>query len=152
MAGEIEEIKARLDGMDKAIVLLQKTLDREPSIAEVHSAVTSLKELTQTRFVERDVRTEQVSKSDKIAVDAALQAQKEAAGKQADNFSELINKNEQLFLTQMQSLKNQVDLLQQRLDKGEGHTRGLGDGWGWLVGAIGTIAAVLAAFELFTKH
>jgi len=36
MAGEIE---ARLDGMDKAIVLLQKVVDRSPSIAEVALSV-----------------------------------------------------------------------------------------------------------------
>ena len=149
MAGEIE---ARLDGMDKAIILLQKVVDRSPSIAEVALSVEALKELTQVRFTERDTRTEQVSKSDKIAVDAALQAQKEAAGKQADNFSELINKNEQLFLTQIKSLEGKVDLLQQRLDRGEGHTKGIGDSWGWLIAAIGAGAGIALVIEPLIRH
>jgi ABC-type antimicrobial peptide transport system permease subunit len=146
-------IGARLDGMDKAILLLQKTLDKSPSIAEVDLSVSALKELVLTQFKERDVRTEQVSKSDKIAVDAALQAQKEAAGKQADNFSELINKNEQLFLTQIKSLEGKVDLLQQRIDRGEGsgegRRQGLSDTGAFVIGAISLISLIVSVVGMF---
>jgi hypothetical protein len=120
----VEAIEARLDGMNKAVELLQRQADKSPSIAEVALSVASLKELVQTQFRERDVRMEQASKSDKIAVDAALQAQKEAAGKQADNFKETIEKSETLFISQMESLKAQVSLLQGRIDRGEGRDDG----------------------------
>ena len=93
-----EVIETRLGGMDKGVRLLQDTADKFPSW--VDEKITALKDIHEQRFVaiadtasekflsiekqfaERDVRTEQAAGAVKIAVDAALQAQKEAAGEQ----------------------------------------------------------------------
>lgn len=96
-------IDTRLNGMDKAIELLQKTTDKTPEfvrdqvgqLRDLHgerfsSIGTGLMERDKrtlqsfdsinTQFAERDKRTEQLSLADKTAIAAALQAQKEAAG------------------------------------------------------------------------
>lgn len=85
----------------------------------------------QTQFAERDVRTDTSRASDKTAVDAALQAQKESAGKQAEAFQDATNKSEQQFTKQMdqqsellktevRSLLAQINELKDRFNRGEG--------------------------------
>lgn len=80
-----EIVEARLNGMDKAIVLLQHAAD-ETYRRRTDEKIAALREQNdekfasiQTQFRERDVRTDQAAGAVKIAVDAALQAQKEAA-------------------------------------------------------------------------
>lgn len=84
--GNREVLETRLNGMDKAIELLQATSDKFParidekiaSLAGIHEEKFSS---IQRQFLERDVRAEQTSRDSKTAVDAALQAAKEAVGK-----------------------------------------------------------------------
>src|SRR5580700_6126793 len=77
------EIKTRLDGMDKAIDLVRLAASLLPD--HVDEKIDALRQVQdekcnsiQTQFHERDVRTEQSGKDAKTAVDAALQAAKEA--------------------------------------------------------------------------
>ena len=67
----------------------------------------------QTQFSERDVRTEQAATGTKLAVDAALQAQKEAAGTQNESNNASIAKSEALFVKQ---LDGQSTLFDKRID------------------------------------
>lgn len=158
-----EKFDTRLDGMDKAILLIQKTVDKSPSIAEVNLAVANqkellqsesraLKELMDTKFTDRD-----------LALIAALAAAKEAVGAQNTSNSIAIAKSDSstvealkqlqiIFQTNIAAATTQINDLKSRLDKGEGHTKGLGDGWGWLVGALGVIVGVLGVVELFLRH
>lgn len=143
-----ELIEARLDGMDKAIDLLQTTANRSPTIGEVvaetnqrlkaleehvEAALGQLKELQDekisaikdnfeeklsgfqlatdekffsiaTQFQERDTRTEQTSKDSKVAVDAALQAAKEAVGEQNKSNAMSISKSEAAFTKQIDQI------------------------------------------------
>lgn len=87
-----EVLEARLDASDKAIVLLQTTLDRLPE--QMNERVAHLHEVVQQRFatqdehfrsiagqfIERDIRSEQTSIAAKEAIATALQAAKEAVG------------------------------------------------------------------------
>ena len=161
--GDLSSVEARLDGMDKAIVLLQRTVDKSPSIAEVALSVTNLgellksevkalKELTDTKFTDRD-----------LALIAALAAAKEAVGAQNSSNSIAIAKSESstveslkqlqtIFQTALASTTTQINDLKSRLDKGEGRSTGLGDGWGYLVGGLGVIVGVLGVVELFLRH
>lgn len=81
-----EVLETRLNGMDKAIELLQSTSDKFPArIDEKIAALAGIHEekfdSIEKQFRERDMRAEQTSKDSKTAVDAALQAAKEAVGK-----------------------------------------------------------------------
>jgi hypothetical protein len=99
-----------------------------------HSDVTDEKFASVNRqFIERDVRTEQAAIATKIAVDAALQAQKEAAGAQNESNAAAITKSEAATVKQidgimallnsnMTATNDKIADLKGRLDRGEGGT------------------------------
>ncbi len=96
-----ELIITRLEAMDKAITLLQSVADRQPTPNMVLGAVDALSALTAEKFAsiaiqfrERDTRTEQTFRDTKIAVDAALQAAKEAVAEQVRSSALAISKSE----------------------------------------------------------
>jgi len=162
-----EVVDTRLSGMDKAINLLQQFTDKSPTTAVLEQQIRSLSAImdvklegVQTQFTERDKRTEQLSIADKTAIAAALQAQKEAAGAQNEsnatantktetNFAKLIEQGQSLLLEVRRNTEAQINDLKSRIDKGEGHSKGIGDGFGWLIGLAGI---ALAGVTLFIHH
>lgn len=94
-----EVMEARMTGSDKIVHLLQAALNDRPNV--VSKEIDHLKRLHEERFngvdkqfTERDVRTDQAAGAVKIAVDAALQAQKEAVGEQNKSSALAIAKSE----------------------------------------------------------
>lgn len=125
MDGQRAVFEARLDGMDTAILLVRDVADKLPM--RMDEKVNQLSNLTDvrferidTQFAERDVRTEQANLSSKTAVDAALQAQKEAAGNQAETFGAATLKSEQQFTKQIDQqgelIRSEVKSLTIQLD------------------------------------
>ena len=115
----IAAIGVRLDGMDKAVDLLQILSDKV--MEKVDEKIHSLKDIheekfgsIQLQFRERDVRTEQSSKDSKVAVDAALQAAKEAVGEQNKSSALAIAKSEASTIKQI----DQMTLMIQVSNKG----------------------------------
>ena len=100
-----EILELRLNGYDKAITLLQATVDKSPSIAEMNVKFEEKFNSVQTQFRERDTRTEQTSKDSKVAVDAALQAAKEAVGEQNKSSALAIAKSEAATTKQIDSIQ-----------------------------------------------
>jgi hypothetical protein len=133
-------LETRLDGMDKAIQLLQNLHDKFPT--SVDEKISALKEIheekfgsVQTQFRERDVRTEQSSKDSKVAVDAALQAAKEAVSEQNKSSALAIAKSEAATTKQIDLLGTQIqtgnkavddkfDDIKERLTRIEGKDEG----------------------------
>lgn len=133
-------IETRMDANDRAVRLLQDGADRFPAL--IDEKITALRAVhdekfgsVQKQFEERDVRTDTSRISDKTAVDAALQAQKESAGKQAEAFQEATNKSEQQFTkqidqqsellkTEVRALVAQIGDLKSRFERGEGRGEG----------------------------
>jgi hypothetical protein len=112
IGGQRDVFEARLAGMDEAIKLLQTIEDRRPK--EMEALVQHLHDLMNERFgsvdkqfMERDTRTEQAAASTKTAVDAALQAQKEAAGEQNKSLTLSIDKTER---GTQESIRQNADL------------------------------------------
>jgi rubrerythrin len=113
-------IDARLDGMDKAVIIFQDSLTRVPTDTDKqvgHLRELLLSELAKVsqmheekfrsigvQFTERDVRTEQTSRDSKVAVDAALQAAKEAVGEQNKSSALAIAKSEAATTKQIDQL------------------------------------------------
>ena len=166
-----ELIEARLDGMDKAINLIQAQSDRAPSHIQttIEAAVGRLQELhnekfisIETQFKERDVRTEQTSKDNKVAIDAALQAQKEAVGKQNESNSQAIAKSEAAFIKQIDQIgmliatmgkgtDDKIRDIKDRLTTIEGLKKGGNDVWGYVAAVVGLAVAVLAVIFKIAK-
>jgi hypothetical protein len=158
-----ELFETRLDGMDKAVALLQATLNKSPSIAEMYAKHEQMFDNIQTQFQERDTRTDQTAKDNKVAVDAALQAAKEAVGEQNKSSQLAIAKSEsattkqidaigELIANGQKGLDDKIDDMKTRLTLIEGRTRGIGDSWGFVVGLVGVMAAVGAIIALVLKH
>jgi hypothetical protein len=109
ISGLREILEARLNGMDKALSLTHEELNRRAT--EGSLKVSHLRELSdekfssiQTQFLERDTRTEQTSRDSKVAVDAALQAAKEAVGEQNKSSALAIAKSESATTKQIDQL------------------------------------------------
>jgi Fe2+ transport system protein B len=165
-----ELIETRLDGMDKAIELLQKTTDKQPNFIE--SQIMQLQRLHEEKFrsvaiqfVERDTRTEQTSRDSKVAVDAALQAAKEAVGEQNKSSAMAIAKSEAATTKQIDQIgviiqtntagfNDKIDDIKSRLTIIEGKATGAGNLWGIIVGVAGLVsaAAVIISILIMKGH
>lgn len=155
-----EVIETRLDGMDKAIELLQRTTDKFPQ--HIVEAVDRLQELhtekfksIATQFVERDTRTEQTSRDSKVAVDAALQAAKEAVGEQNKSSALAIAKSEaattkqidqigQMIAATNNAMNDKIDDIKTRLTTIESYKKGGYEGMGSVGSIVMGVAAVIA--------
>src|ERR1019366_3298738 len=112
----------------------------------------------QKQFSERDVRTDQSSKDSKVAVDAALQAAKEAVGEQNKSSALAIAKSEastdkridqmgQLMMSGAKSVDDKFTDLKDRIALIEGRGTGVKDSWGYLVGLMGVLIALYVAMH-----
>ena len=141
-------LQARLDAMDKAIILLQTTQDRVPhqmkAFAEQLQALIMQRFETQeerfrgiqVQFVERDVRAEQSSTSTRVAIDAALSAQKEMWAAQNTNIAQALARIEATSQKQIEqvvtlsqttaaAMDGKINDLKERLSLIEGRTAGI---------------------------
>jgi DNA-directed RNA polymerase beta' subunit len=124
---EIEAVKElfeqRIEAVEKGIAIAHENITRVPT--EVDKAIVHLRELSEerlntiaerfegvkTQFTERDTRVEQTRVSAKEALDAALQAAKEAVGKQNDSFVTSIAKSEAATNKQIEQLGQLINTM-----------------------------------------
>ncbi len=117
----------------------------------------------ETQFIERDKRAEQTSQSDRSAIDAALTAQKEATeatnasnaaaiAKSEIGFTKQFDQIGQSIISSNKSVDEKIDDLKSRMDRGEGRSRGLGDGWGYLAAVLGILIAVVSLIVMVMRR
>jgi hypothetical protein len=97
-----------------------------------------------TQFRERDIRTEGTSRDTKTAVDAALQAAKEAAAKSEVNAIKQMDQIGVLITTMQSSLNEKVDDLRGRVQATESIKKGGSEVWGIVFGGISLLVAAAA--------
>ena len=151
---EIVEAKydTKLAGMDEATRLNKERTDKVPCM--IKDAVTALERLhdekfasVQKQFEERDTRISDSSVANQKSLDAALQAQKESAGKTELSFTKQISDLTAQFQTQNKALDERLNDLKGRLDRGEGTTGGKQESktqTNWMVGLM-VMGGLLAA-------
>jgi hypothetical protein len=164
---------ARLDAMDKAQELLHEDFVRVPT--EMDKQASHLKDVIESelrgfvavsdekfasvdrQFSERDTRTEQAAIATKIAVDAALQAQKEAAGAQNESNAAAITKSEAATVKQIDGImallnsnvtatNDKIADLKGRLDRGEGTGNSL---YSMAAAMAAMLALLISAFAAY---
>ncbi len=185
IAASREIIETRLDAMDTATELNKAATDNIPRL--INDKVAELRTLVEEKiagllekfhsidiqFKERDTRTEQSSKDSKVAVDAALQAAKEAVGEQNKSSALAIAKSEaatnkqldqigMLITTTNKALDEKINDLKGRLDRGEGqkqqaveNKQNIADNRGqanWVIGTALAVAAIIIALVSLFIH
>jgi hypothetical protein len=162
MSGLREVFDVRLAEMDKAVMLaakqvreipadaaakqsqLQADIDRQmlalrefilSQIENIREVSTQKFEGVNSRFLERDIRTEQAAQEGRMSLAAALAAAKEAVSEQNKANVQAIAKSEVatqkqidaiglLMTTSNKSLEDKIADLKSRLDRGEGRNTG----------------------------
>ena len=165
-------LETRIDGVDKAIIQIQQRAERLQANLQIE--VEHLKKLHQEKFdyiaiqfKERDTRTEQAARDSKIAIDAALQAAKEAVGEQNKSNALAVAKSEATFTKQIDQIgvlvtsmgkgfDDKIDDIKGRLQAMESIKKGAGDVWAiWFAAtgiAIGIGGVLVTAISfIFSK-
>jgi len=159
-----ELFETRFSGVEDSIDLIRERVGHTHDV--IDEKVTHLKDLTDekfngiaVRFAEARYLTEQTSRNDKLALDAALQAQKEDVGKQNDSNNASISKTEVLFTKQIDGLNDKIDDIKSRFIANDSQTKGKSEGIG-LAGAltigaafiISSLVSVAALIVTLTHH
>jgi hypothetical protein len=166
-----ELLEARFEGIDKATELRQAHIDRIPGL--VAEQVNHLQNIQDEKFrsiavqfTERDIRTEQTSRDSKVAVDAALQAAKEAVGEQNKSSALAIAKSETgttkqidqigvIINTTTTGLNDKIDDIKTRLTVIDGKAQGVGMSTGLMFSVISCVAsftAIISVIFMIIKH
>lgn len=163
--GSLKELfDTRFGATEHSIDLIRVRI--ETVITIIDEKIEHLKALTDekfngigTRFAEARYLTEQTSRNDKIALDAALQAQKEDVSKQNDSNNASIFKSEVLFTKQIDGLNDKIDDIKSRFIAGDSNMKGKTEGIGMIgavaVGAsfiISSLVSVAALIVALTHH
>ncbi|CAB4192757.1 hypothetical protein UFOVP1244_81 [uncultured Caudovirales phage] len=120
-------------------------------------------------ILEKDI--DRRSADNKIAVDNAFLAAKEAVSEQNKSNNLAISKSEVAFADQIRQLgvniqtmnnavsdkiddvKDRINILERTTKAVEGHGRGVSDMWGWIAGFIGVFATIVTLFVMvMEKH
>ncbi len=140
-----EILTARMDGYDRAIALLQAFADRQPTIAEVVVRVDEKFAAVQLQFHERDIRFDRAAGDTRLAVDAAFAAAKEAVNKSEVNFTKLVDQIGTQISNIGKTADDKITDIRDRLTAIEGRGQAYSQGFGWIVSAVGVVAAVVGA-------
>jgi hypothetical protein len=134
------------DQLRREILSLREIL--EGKITNVETKVASNREITRETLVLVDVKFNERDK----ALAAALLSAKEAVVKSEANTHEALSQLRELFMAESKATNTKVDDLRDARNRGEGHTGGSKDMWGYLVGVIGLVAALAAVAVAILKH
>jgi hypothetical protein len=169
-----EILQARLDGMDRAAVVLSETVNRTPTA--IQTAISHLKELHDERFrstslesderfksvalqfKERDERSSQLAKTQDEALKAALQSAEKLNEAQGSANKEANVKTEITFAQQLKAVTDKIEVINGRLDRGDGTASGREDfrterrlDLGQVIAVVAVIVAITSVMILVFK-
>lgn len=140
---------AAVDPTKNVLDLVDAGMGRQDNLREdlgklLTEMIGSLDRRMTTEFGLRDTATEKLSKADGAAITARNDSNAAAIAKTEAGFTKQIDGIAALIASAVKSLDDKIVDLKERLDRGEGHGKGLSDGWGWLVGAAGLAFAIMS--------
>lgn len=153
--GVKNELQQILSGIQ--IQLADRTVGSNDRMAGIGKDFTNRLESSisgiQKQFEERDVRSKAAELAAQVAVGAALQAQKEAAGAQNESNSAAITKSESATVKQIDgilallnsnsnALNDKIAVINGRLDRGEGSEKGSHGSITMIIAVVAVIASV----------
>jgi len=155
-----QEITALRELMESKI-----TAVADQSVARTEKLEQTVEEIfkrIEVQFTERDKSTGQLALANSTAIAAALQAAEKAVSAQNASNTIAIAKSESstvesirqlqtLFKTAIDAMNDKINDVKSRLDKGEGHSKGIGDSWGVIVGAAIIGGLIVGVIELLMK-
>lgn len=159
--GQLAIRDERLAGIDTATGLRLKEIDALPD--RIEKGVNHLELLhnekfrsVDQRFTERDIRAEREARDNKVAVDAAFAAQKEAAAKQDEGnqkaidkselaTNEKINKLEQLVTVKTDALSDKIDDVKETANGSVSQKIGATEGRSSIYAAVAVIGSIIVA-------
>jgi hypothetical protein len=176
-------MEARMDAGDKAILLVhEETGRRLDSLAKFRETeVNCVREVmdeklralderliardkeVSTRFQERDTRSEREARDNKIAVDAAFAAAKEAVAENNKSSALATDKSEAGFTKQIDQLTllietrakasdDKIDDIKEQLSNRRGNDQGRLDSRTFVFALMGLIIAIISAAALIGAH
>jgi hypothetical protein len=153
--GQLSVRDERLAGIDEATKLRLRGVDEIPDqisekVGRLADVVLEKFKSVDKQFSERDTRQERESRDNKVAVDAAFAAQKEAASTQDVNNAKAIDKSETATKELLRTLDDRISDLKGRLDRGEGRTTGGIDARTLMMSVLGLLliaASLVIAFK-----
>lgn len=162
LLGLRELLEMRILATEKTAVTMQTHLDQRQ--VAINTEMEHLQKLHEekfhsiaTQFKERDTRTDQAASTTKVAVDAALQAQKEAVAEQNKSSALAIAKSEAATMKQIDQiqalmqqssngLNDKIADLKESVTLTYGKSEGLSQGWAILLGGVAVVSALVTIF------
>ena len=152
---EVEGLEAkfnlRFEAVDKATDLLHENMTRVPT--DTDRQISHLREFfiekftsIQKQFDERDIRSRASEQSAETAVNAALQAQKEAAGKSEVSTVKQIDGLGALMASSNEAMNDKISAINSRLDRGDGKTTGITATTATMLAVAALLVSIGAAF------
>ena len=150
LKGLEDKVNIRLVGYDEAVRLLQAHANRQPTTEAVDGDVKALKELTAEQFAALKELVNAKFEGNKTALDAALKTQKEASDKIEANFTRQFESIANIVEAKTKALDDKIGDNKDRITQASSHSKGLGDGLGWIVAVISLVIAAATFFATKT--
>jgi ABC-type multidrug transport system fused ATPase/permease subunit len=164
--GQVSVLEERLRGIDTATKLLNETVNRVPTalqegLGHLQAVTDERFSSIATQFQERDTRSERESRDNKVAVDAAFAAQKEAAAKQDEANAKAIDKserataetiktNQELSIAKIDSLTKSLDEVKLSVTRIESIKTGATQSTSALISVVGlAFTAIIIAVGIY---
>ncbi len=150
-----ELMATQFRGYDEAINLLRFTASSQPAPGVLGERLDAVKEITENRFRELDVRTNALAVSNQKSIDLALQAAKEAAAKSESAFNKQMDSIGERMAQGAASIEGRFNDLKERVTtieaSGAGSKQSVGMIMVFVSMAISGISATFAIIMAILK-
>lgn len=116
---------------------------------ETADAIRNLRDLHEEKFKGLDQLGRQAREDNQTRLDAAFKSANDTRDKIEESLTKQIDAQGVKNEAASKATNEKIDRLTSRLDTGEGKTKGAGDVWGWIFGAVGLL---IAAAAVLARH